>query len=759
MQEPKIYGFKGLNSRGSDLTKDPLQATNLKNVFVDRNKKGSLVKRYGTDLIAAPDSGLGYGIAKYIEDNFLVCFGDDVQKIISETVPVLVALENISNLTLSQKIFKALNVKKNLYFLNEDERLLKFDGINYYRAGIPNPAPNCIFDVVPSSAAGATKSYVYKIQYMAVDRNGIYVYSDVSGINILNFYTIEDVGGASFDMSIAAPCFDYNDVTADEEWKRSTVYAADDVVIAPDNSTYICHSGHTSKVATGTLLEDFQSDKIARWYLIIDKSTGYNTKFAKVNGNQTNTNTVTVDAGHNYIEGDVIVVKKSAAWITAEASATRASLPFFEFVPIRNITNKTATTITFDGDSYSASFVDDEILSNVFVLLYQKEYLSVSEYLLIGQYGIDPNYVAIDITFFPSVVEALGVEPTYVQTPNLPLVASDMMVFQNLMFLITGDYDVSYSIPTSHETFPDGDNNLDIGSREDGKLIALANVDDYAFFLKEYDIYFGTGNFGTGQGLRIWESGSDKIGCIARDSVQVLGKNVMFLSDKGFYWVSAGNMPEEIGYNINDIIINDNLPDSSTALTLDLEGAISYIDTKRKHYLCAIKGTTYRLIFIFDYVEQEWWLMVGTGNVMRADGGIASFKDTLFFQTSDGGNLNFEIDDKNDNGAAIEAFYDTIWHNSGMPALKKKYVRAKIYSLLEDEFVLTVKSQIDWNNVDKNTKEINFDSSTCEGNAGLDKNMSQSARLRFENNVLDEDMVLNGYELKTEPTVREMRKR
>ena len=753
MQEPKVYGFKGLNSRGSDLTKDPLQATNLKNVFVDRNKKGSLVKRYGTDLIAAPDSGLGYGIAKYIEDNFLVCFGDDVQKIISETVPVLVALENISSLTLAQEIFKALNVKKNLYFLNEDERLLKFDGINYYRAGIPNPVDDCIFNVVPSSFAGTTKTYKYKIQYMAVDRNGIYVYSDLSQLSA-ELHTIEDVGGAYFDMSIAAPCFSNGNVAAGEAWAQNTAYILNDVIITLDNSIYICHNGHTS-TPTGT----FETDKITYWYLLIDKATGYNTKYAKVNGAQSDVNTVTVDAGHNYIEGDILIVKKSAAWIQAEAAAERAGATFFDFEPRRNVTNKTATTITFDGDSYSVSFDDNEILSNVLILLYQQDQAGGAEYILINQWGVDPRYASQDIKFYPSLAETLGIEPTYAQTPNLPLVASDMMVFQNLMFLITGDYDVSYSIPTSHETFPDGDNNLDIGSREDGKLIALANVDDYAFFLKEYDIYFGTGNFGTGQGLRIWESGSDKIGCIARDSVQVLGKNVMFLSDKGFYWVNAGNMPEEIGYNINDIIINDNLPDSSTALTLDLEGAISYIDTKRKHYLCAIKGTTYRLIFIFDYVEQEWWLMVGTGNVMRADGGIASFKDTLFFQTSDGGHLNFEIDDKNDNGAAIEAFYDTIWHNSGIPGLKKKYVRAKIYSLLEDEFVLTVKSQIDWNNVDKNTKEINFDSSTCEGNAGLDKNMSQSARLRFENNVLDEDMVLNGYELKTEPTVREMRKR
>jgi len=120
---------------------------------------------------------------------------------------------------------------------------------------------------------------------------------------------------------------------------------------------------------------------------------------------------------------------------------------------------------------------------------------------------------------------------------------------------------------------------------------------------------------------------------------------------------------------------------------------------------------------------------------------------------------------------SVEAFYKTGWYDMDMASLRKKFVNFYAYSLLRardfesipsqrglsmktvtpPDFTLTVKTQINWNPVDKEEFDMVFDSQVRFNDHKFEITQAQCMRLIFYNN-LNEAILLTGFEFEWEQT-------
>lgn len=749
----KVYNLKGINVRSSDLNRDFQEASDSLNIL--RNKRGDIEDREGSEQVA---TGFGQnGLFRYDDGNELISIDAELKKLVGGSWS---EIDNSADLTLSTNSdFSSENIEKSLYFVSEDEKLLKYDGGGYYRAGMTPAYKEAITALTPNSSAGTTKEFSYAIQYFTIDRNDYSVEGNQSLETTIT--AISEFGNGEFvTVDFVGPIRNFDNITvANGRWEQNHVYAPGNKIIAPDNNIYICKafSGHTSS-DTATEAEDFQIDlkQNVYWELLLKDCTGFQNKFAEVDGPQTNVTSVQVIAGHNLITGDVIYVEPNQTFLAlqSEAIARGASVPEWNY--FRKVTQVSPTSIAFDGDAYGVDFPDGYILTNTLALIYQKNITDGGELLLQKRVPIDPRKVSQSADVYVDN-DAIGTYPTYAQVIGLPPSGRDMAFHQEQIFIITDDHSIDYSDTLNYEIFPQGDNQIRKGKRKEGKMVAIESIDDYLFIFKEREIYFGSGSFGTNAGISIYSAGADGNGCAGKGSIQIIDKMVHYLSSDGFFRIAGGGRPEEISERINQLISEKRMPDY-TPVDFELSKAKSWHDDKGNKYICYIPATTIgdSVTFVYDYYYKDWYLWKG----IRADGGVAIVDDIFYYQGKNGTlvkqNPNIIL---KDSGISFKAFYSTHWHNGEEAGIDKKFIRTKVYSIDPRSNEFKVTSQLNWIDIDEYTKKLSFSGGKGKKseNVGIDKNKGQALRLRFDS-IPGKKMIITGYEINIDPAFKKMKK-
>jgi hypothetical protein len=140
-----------------------------------------------------------------------------------------------------------------------------------------------------------------------------------------------------------------------------------------------------------------------------------------------------------------------------------------------------------------------------------------------------------------------------------------------------GKDELAISSPLSTHDFPVF-NRLVIGSEDSGNITALEPLsDDSLLVFKNHSIYGVTGVYdmkgATDGGTLSISRVTDQLGCIARDTIQIIGGDVVFLSPQGIYALALNSQGQgAIGLPVQAVRVTD------IALSRDIDSLVDGID-------------------------------------------------------------------------------------------------------------------------------------------------------------------------------------
>lgn len=254
----------------------------------------------------------------------------------------------------------------------------------------------------------------------------------------------------------------------------------------------------------------------------------------------------------------------------------------------------------------------------------------------------------------------------------------------------------------------------DVGTNDNSGIITgLAILGNYVVVLKQFGIYLLYGNTGGTQSLI---QKVDKVGCIAPKSIASDGRCIYFQSADGHVYAFDGAQI----YKISEVIsgtIEDGL---NTSYYDDSAGV--YDSVNDYYILSCVKAAAsvpaYQLVFDIrdsiiqsgDYRKRVWTIFDGPpANVWLEYTSTAGTIPTLLFGDSGGtGKIFTMFSGTNDDGTAINSYYDTKSFDVGAPQWEKRFkylytdtrqvgswdLNVK-YSINKDAFTWTTPGQID----------------------------------------------------------------
>lgn len=375
--------------------------------------------------------------------------------------------------------------------------------------------------------------------------------------------------------------------------------------------------------------------------------------------------------------------------------------------------------------------------------------------------------------------------------------------FQDCL-IISGQLDnvnnFAYSLPSNAitleigaEYFPNNENQAIVESSFGDKITAIAPLKDVLYIFHKNSIHTLTGSLIDLTGLSYQVdllTAEGGIGCEAHATIQELGSNLFFLSNNGIYSINnSEGFPKEVSLNIQ--------PEFKEAITtFNRKKAISFNWGKENILIFLLPteqlddgaSTSYKYlttsseskIFVFDYSRQAWleWSNIDFS------GGITEVSDTIYFNSRSLDNSNefisylHKIQDNNntfdyvDGTEAIPFTYKTSWEAMGEPTIPKKFLRIKTYAFDADDsfespsFILNANIEKNYINQSTGTVSLDFGGGTAGGWGGsvwstapwgsrvldsikskLPTGKAKSLAISFENNTINENILLSGYEL------------
>lgn len=293
------------------------------------------------------------------------------------------------------------------------------------------------------------------------------------------------------------------------------------------------------------------------------------------------------------------------------------------------------------------------------------------------------------------------------------------------------------AVGASVENFPPF-NRQEVGKSSEGDINGLFASDNELIILKQFQLYYIHGIL-IDRAFRLTSAVSGGIGCESFKSIIEVDGGCLFQASRGIYFAGGGSKPAEISDLIEPLFTED-------TTGLDFSKTRATRDTRRERVLFFIPATNNSddLVFVFDYYHKEWFLF---GNY-NADNGFIFYSNKLYH--SDGSSVFEESTSYNDNGVAIDAYYQSTFHHFGIPGLVKKFVRAIIYSIGNSGWTCNLRTKRDWKSsheaTDTNT-DINFTPSLIIEDKVINKVKAKSMSFVIRNSLMNEGMLVNGYEI------------
>lgn len=432
--------------------------------------------------------------------------------------------------------------------------------------------------------------------------------------------------------------------------------------------------------------------------------TGFNTNCAIVAGGQTGVTTITVDDGSG--GANTMAVGDSAYFFDGVSSS----------YVTREVTARTATTITIDGAAVNVS--DNAVISNN---------LRIAVYATTAQGLLRYNLVELPNNSFASTQvyrdsqntitgNSLFVTPTNV--PSLPPKARYITSFQNFLVLCGNNESVNTvyvsDIGNSYEGFDAFNRAFDCISGFGDRISGAGANDQFLFIGKSNSTFNVSGDLATFR-IRVDQNRGDK-GCESHHTIEPVSGYLFFLSSDGVYRVISGQTPEEMSAQIQPVFFFD-VENVGSNFVLKRATAINDIDNQK--YLLflpteelldsTLVANDASRLFIYDYYRQSW---ARRPNINAAAGFVRINKEIWFTErrfgetTSSAESFSYRFANDvnsvlsyNDHVSATPFTFATAWTHLGDPEVFKKLMKIKIESLEptpNDGFDLDVKIEFNF---------------------------------------------------------------
>jgi len=468
--------------------------------------------------------------------------------------------------------------------------------------------------------------------------------------------------------------------------------------------------------------------------------------------------TITVQPGHNYIVGDCL-------YITGDQRADYDDVAeFFEIIEV------TATTLRLDISKSKASFLltaGEPVERRWGVIVSQslnKSYgYMVSDFRIQDQNGLNkyPDSVqnvtvpggyaqlalSLEDVYDPTILKGLPPKCKYVDFyNNIMILGNSVVNSETNNFVRTEAQSTIFwsdtGVGSTVETFPPF-NLYPIGRSSEGEITGLFGSSDNVKILKERQVYYLNGNLVLNS-YRARSSMSNGVGCIAHRSILEVEGGCIFMSTRGLYLCAFGNKPVELSQEIEPIFTDNPYElDLSSATTVnDIDGERLYIHISPLPDSETEDGITLE----YDYAFKEWFLHRG----ILGSSGMAFVNGELYHANQD--SLYRRSSEYNDDSSAIVAYWKSTWENLGMPSVVKKFVKFVMLSISSMAWTLNLRTQDDWNpGNEKTNQEIDIEPYSTTA-LSIDMTQKKSMRVEIRNDVNNEGMLVTGYEFISEET-------
>ena len=587
-----------------------------------------------------------------------------------------------------------------LYISNGHDELMKYDGDKVYRAGLPKPATAPTITSMSSTgnvglednpSGTPDKYYFYKYTYEYTDALGNIVSSEPSPVG--KYQAGSAWEGAKVTYSNIQPGTGFN-------------------VDTPDKIKIKIYRTKRSETET--------TEPGAIYYLVNSFTTPLTT--TAITGNFANSTNTGIDNGNIYND---------------KTSATSEYVDFLE---------------DYDVDGVTTSFTTNEFLT-------YSNHIKKHDLPPKGKY----------ITAFQDCLISAG------QRENV-----NNLAFSLPFNVATGEIGSEY--------FPSDDNQELIESRFGSKITAVSPLKDILYVFHKNSIHTLSGSITEGTAISYQVdllTSEGGIGCEAHASIQELQGNLFFLSKNGIYSINNSTaFPNEVSLPIQpdfkEIVTTFNMQ-KAVAFNWVKENSIIFIIPVEQliddNYLTTTKDSK---IFVFDYSRQAWleW------DSLDFSGGIVESEGTIYFSSRSLNSTNNFIsylqkmqDNRNtydyaDGINPISFKYKTSWESIDEPTIPKKFLRLKTYAFDADDsfesptFILNANIQKNYINQNAGSIPLDFGGSSSGGwGAGgwgvsswgsqildamktkLPSGKSKSLAVSFENNTLNENVLMSGYEM------------
>ncbi len=372
---------------------------------------------------------------------------------------------------------------------------------------------------------------------------------------------------------------------------------------------------------------------------------------------------------------------------------------------------------------------------------------NTSEIVSMNNAGISTDNQDMEDWYDATVLKGLPPKASYVTAYNTGLVAGNVEPTSlNVRNGITKStfYFSDFGVGSSAETFGPFDYQT-IGKTDEGHITGLYGSSDYLIVFKKRAIYFVYGVL-TGKSYRIERISSGDIGCISHRSIGEFDKGVFFLGLKGIYAIVNASAPNEVSDVIQPIFTED-----KTGLIF--EQARATLDYKRELLLMFIPATdpANSITVVYDYYHQDWFPWKG----IDASRGIVHHDNTLFHV---GSTRLFKQSYKySDAGSPISAYYQTGFVHADIPAFKKKFIQARVFSIIEQKWTAIINVFSNWSSLPKKLSDTSFSKDDIYKDIHLDSKNADSLCIRIENNKLDDPLHITGIEIEFEAVQKRMK--
>lgn len=422
--------------------------------------------------------------------------------------------------------------KRNVCYVAFGYYLCKWDGNQFYRAGMPSHIASAY--TVSGTAGSLTGDYQYFIDFLRIDDKGNRIRSQPG--------PLEDITLSSQDGVIAYSSLQTNRVLGDADGAQSGLTITYNIrsqafsyLPEVNDHIYVLISTGKAVVRRITAITEEAGKRTYTFdsSVIVSNSQEiflYNENFsirgAQVNGAQSGVTTVTVDSGHTFVAGDIA---------------------FFENGETREVDSVTATTIVVDEeiDVDDNDFISNNIRTRIWRTTNGGEifYLAAE---VPNPFDVTSRNYTDDMVDGTLELQEVWEEP--LKTPAQPPKCSVLTEHQNLT-ITGGDPDNPNTFAWEDieilESFP-VQNAADIPSTVKGGITALGSESNILSVCKRTSHFPIHGDLDSG----VWEVGQfteGDIGVESHNSLKLVDKRLIGLGPRCPVEISRGVISDQIG--------------------------------------------------------------------------------------------------------------------------------------------------------------------------------------------------------------------